>query len=161
MQNALRILFVLLIVAIIGYSFAFVGAPGFQRGLSEDKLKLEDVKSIKCVIANHYYHRDKLPKNMDEIVSFREYYLDTVHHRRKYINCACYVSEYKPLVTLELERYEYKPGAGGAYQLCTNFNQGSETHKKHHRIYYGSEQKFNKGYHCFKTTLHPCKKKDR
>lgn len=159
MRDKLLILSVVLLAAIVGYSFYFVGLPFNQRVVYKDSVKLQDFRNIHCAIRNYYYDEKKLPADLKTLKDYQDY------QQRHQVNrpwnpCSCYLGEIK-ITDPDSKAYEYLPQSGhpAKYKLCTDFNVGSEEYKKSYTLYEDWAKDFQQGHYCFEIELEICEDK--
>lgn len=159
MQKKLLTISIVLLVAITGYSFYFIGTPAVQRAMYEDNQKLYDLRNINCVIKNYFYDEKTLPNDMETVRNYQEY---TKKQNQPWNQCRCYTSDIK-LTDSKSRAYEYLPKAGypGQYEICAEFNTDSEEFKKNYQLHDNEMKSFKKGRNCFAIKLQECKEKDK
>ena len=60
---------VILVVAAISYSFSVMGSPAKQRSLRLDDRRVNDLTSIQYQVINFWQQKEKLPKDLTEMVN--------------------------------------------------------------------------------------------
>lgn len=55
------------VLAVIVWGFAVMGAPGSQRNLRLDQRRIEDLQSIQWQVINYWQQKEKLPVSLDEL----------------------------------------------------------------------------------------------
>ncbi|MEK7564328.1 MAG: DUF5671 domain-containing protein [Patescibacteria group bacterium] len=135
-----RIFAGVIVITSIIWGFAVLGSPRTQRLYKYDEQKVSDLQNISSQVANYFYDKKNLPKNLEE--SFGgNYYVPVLDQQNN-----------KP--------YEYKKTSENTYELCAEFNKeiNEESAKDSaylNNSYYGGSASWahSAGRYCFTRTL--------
>lgn len=95
---------VVLVLAVIVWSFTVMGGPGSQRNLRLDQRRVEDLQSIQWQVISFWQQKEKLPVSLEELKNP--------------------ISGFSLPQDPEFEKgsvYEYKKLADNKFELCANF----------------------------------------
>ncbi len=134
-DNIIRIYFygsLVLVIAILISAFVFVESPTQTRNIKHDNNIIEKFSKIDNAINSHYNQKEKLPDNLDILISGLTY-----------------------LRTEDLEdsatkkKFDYKIVDDKTYELCATFLMSSSDAEAQglHR-YYNKTWEYDKGYQC-------------
>lgn len=96
-----------LVLIVIAVSFSIVGTPADERARNLDKARLSDFSRLKTAIQTYYSTNTKFPSSLGDLDG-KPNYKDPGSGKE----------------------YEFKPGEGGKYELCTTFSTDSAETKK-------------------------------
>jgi hypothetical protein len=127
-----------LVAAIVIWAFTLVGSPSFNRKLSADKNRIEDLQQISYGIEQYFYQQKKLPDNLKELEKIRYWYGQN--------NRLEDPTSQKP--------YGYKRKDAYSYELCGEFELNSkeaELEKPPYNYYesIGTNWYHDVGHSCF------------
>jgi hypothetical protein len=129
--------FALIIVAVvIIWGFTIVGSPSFNRKLSADINRIEDILDLSQVIELYFDHQKKLPNNLMDLEKVSSVY------RAREMRLEDPTSK-KP--------YGFKVKDPYSYELCAEFELTSkETELEKQPYNYGGRNwNYEVGHHCF------------
>lgn len=119
----------ILMVAALLYGFTKAGSPFQTRNIKVDQQKVTDITTTLTNGISQYYSKNtKLPSSLDQI----DLYGAKI-----------------PIDSSTGQNYEYLPGQGSSYQLCTTFLTDSKDNPPDAYSYYGAKYAHPKGHHCF------------
>ncbi len=114
-----------------------VASPSFNRKLSADRNRINDLRRLSNDIDQYFDEQKKLPDQLADLSKLRSW--------------GDYERRLDDPTTKEL--YEYKRSDTFAYELCANFELTSKDAELEWRNYYGSHNmtwEYDIGHHCFK-----------
>jgi hypothetical protein len=128
-----------ILVSSIVWGFSVLGSPRTQRLYKYDQQKVNDLQVIDNRITSFYSNKGYLPKNIDDIVSYENYYIAQVDSQNQ-----------KP--------YEYVKISDIKYNLCAEFNKASPDAAKstnYTRPFEYTSWTHSAGHYCFDQTINP------
>jgi len=99
-----RIIAGVIVISSIVWGFAVLGSPRTQRLIKYDEQKITDLRSINNQVTNFYSNKGYLPKNMEEVVAYENYYVVEIDSQTQKL-------------------YEYEKVNDTTYNLCAEFNK--------------------------------------
>jgi hypothetical protein len=130
----------IVILLCIVWGFSVLGSPRTQQLLKYDEQKVNDLQNIEGSVQNFYSLKGVLPKDLTELSTQQNYYINTTDSQTE-----------KP--------YEYQKTSEITYNLCAEFNKESEDNTdltRHADYYLGSfSWKHSAGQYCFSETVNP------
>jgi hypothetical protein len=157
MQQRLRAISIVVLLAIIGYALTITGSPTQTRMVNEDIETLEELEQLHGALTASLYRNGKIVESLDaNMLNTMESGSYGDNHCGKYYSNKRYEAE-------RLNRYEYSTKPSG-YTICTNFNTNWVDIKMNKRFY---ENRFNwaenihQGRNCFERTIPECKRRNQ
>ena len=135
-----------IVVAAVIWGFSLVGSPAFNRKLSADRSRIDDLQGIQRGIEYHFEQHEKLPQSLQD--------LDQVRHR------AMRGLE-DPMTKTP---YEYKALDEFNYELCATFeltSKDAELERYRYTSYYVYSWAHEVGRQCFKFEIPQSKRKGK
>lgn len=139
-----RVIAGVIVIGSIIWGFAVLGSPRTQRLIKYDQQKVNDLQNINNRVTNFYADKGYLPKNMEEAMSYENYYVTQVDSQTQ-----------KP--------YEYEKINETTYNLCADFNKASNNETRNGKMmsapirdpYSTRSWVHPAGRYCFEQTINP------
>src|SRR3989344_1267720 len=105
-----RIFAGVIVLGSIIWGFSVLGSPRTQQLFKYDEQKVNDLMNIDNTIKNYYTAKGYLPKNIEQVVSYENYYVNKTDSQTG-------------------NPYEYEKIGDKAYNLCAEFNKATNDKK--------------------------------
>jgi hypothetical protein len=143
---------VLLIVG--GWAAYIIGSPAHNRGLLQDRHRIELMQCLACAAKRHYGTQSALPGDKAALVAAMR---DARSNWCAEYNCSL---GHEKLDSELLDAIEYQLRGDKEYALCATFMNSSQAQENQRRKWQQPASKFKEypaGAHCFTLYAQPCK----
>lgn len=123
-----------LVLATLIAGFFFVESPRATRERKYDEVILNKFDLIDSNLNNYYQDNKKLPKNLDELLSNKMYYLTDNDINNP----------------LDKKQFEYKVIEKDVYELCADFKTSNRNKEEDYYNFYGRRWLHDMGYQCLR-----------